>query len=96
MVKKIETILGAQHAQGALHSKSINAVLHKPQNTKQKFVADLQKIKKRELEYTNTEYHHFTKEGIKNIKNKIGPPPKKKSQEKLKHNSNKIFRLCAR
>lgn len=23
MVKKIETILGAQHAQGALHSKSI-------------------------------------------------------------------------
>ena len=25
----------------------------------------------------NTENHHFTKEGIKNIKNKIGPKKKK-------------------
>ena len=39
-------------------------------------------IKKRELEYMNTENHHFTKEGIKNIKNKIGP--KKKKPEKIK------------
>lgn len=38
--------------------------------TKQKPIVDLQKIKKRELEHTNTENHYFTKEGVKNTNKK--------------------------
>lgn len=52
--------------------------------TKQKPIVDLQKIKKRELEHTNTEHHYFTKECVKNTN---------KKKKELK-NSQKTIKTC--